>query len=59
MKDYIFCYLEFETLSYYMAWSGIHKLEKTGYKPSVSLDQGISELVKGYKMIKNTRYGNV
>ena len=35
------------------------KLEKTGYKPSVSLDQGISELVKGYKMIKNTRYGNV
>jgi nucleoside-diphosphate-sugar epimerase len=35
------------------------KLESTGWQPKVSLDAGIRELVKGYSMIKNTRYGNV
>jgi len=35
------------------------KLESTGWKPTVGLDDGIRELVKGYKMLKNTRYGNV
>ena len=35
------------------------KLESTGFKPSVSLDEGIAELVKGYSMITNTQYGNV
>lgn len=35
------------------------KLEKTGYKTSMSLEAGIVELIKGYTMIKNTRYGNV
>lgn len=35
------------------------KLEKTGYKTSMSLEAGIAELIKGYTMIKNTRYGNV
>ncbi len=35
------------------------KLEATGFKTSVSLDAGISELIKGYTMIKNTLYGNV
>lgn len=35
------------------------KIEKTGYSTSVSLDQGIAELIKGYKMIKNSLYGNV
>lgn len=35
------------------------KLEATGFKTSVSLDAGISELIKGYTMIKNSRYGNV
>lgn len=35
------------------------KLEATGYKTSVSLDTGIRELIKGYTMIKNSRYGNV
>ena len=35
------------------------KIEKTGYKPEYSLDQGIHELVKGYRMISNAMYGNV
>lgn len=35
------------------------KIEKTVYKPIYSLDMGIGELVKGYTMISNTKYGNV
>ncbi|NYG33376.1 SDR family oxidoreductase [Sphaerotilus montanus] len=35
------------------------KLESTGFKTAVSLDVGIAELIKGYTMIRNTRYGNV
>jgi nucleoside-diphosphate-sugar epimerase len=35
------------------------KLESTGWKPQVSLDDGIKELIKGYIMLKNTKYGNV
>ena len=35
------------------------KLESTGYKTSFSLDHGIEELIKGFTMIKNTKYGNV
>jgi nucleoside-diphosphate-sugar epimerase len=35
------------------------KIESTGFKPEFSLDRGISELIKGYKMIRNTIYGNV
>jgi nucleoside-diphosphate-sugar epimerase len=35
------------------------KIEKTGFRPAFSLDQGIAELLKGYAMIKNTRYGNI
>jgi len=35
------------------------KIEATGYKPDVSLDKGISELVKGFTMLRNTRFGNV
>ncbi len=35
------------------------KIEATGFKPKFSLDHGVSELIKGYTMIKNTRYGNV
>jgi len=35
------------------------KVERTGYRPAVSLDDGIRELVKGYAMIRNTKYTNV
>lgn len=35
------------------------KIEKTGYKPAFSLDFGIQELIKGFAMIKNTKYGNI
>jgi nucleoside-diphosphate-sugar epimerase len=35
------------------------KLEATGYRPVVSLDAGITELLKGYRMLKNNQYGNV
>ena len=35
------------------------KIEGTGWKPEFSLDAGISDLIKGYTMIKNTRYGDV
>ncbi len=34
------------------------KIEAIGFKPVYSLDHGICELIKGYTMIKNTRYGN-
>ena len=35
------------------------KIEATGWKPEFSLDAGIEELVKGFTMIRNTRFGNV
>ena len=35
------------------------KIESTGFKTEFSLDRGIGELIKGYTMIKNSRYGNV
>ena len=35
------------------------KIEATGYKTEFSLDRGIGELIKGYSMIRNSRYGNV
>ena len=35
------------------------KLEATGFKPQVSLDAGIAELIKGFTMLKNTVHGNV
>ena len=35
------------------------KLEKTGFKPVYSLENGIQELIKGYAMLQNTRYTNI
>ena len=35
------------------------KIEGTGFSPIHSLDSGIQELVKGYAMIKNSKYGNI
>ena len=35
------------------------KIEKTGFETKYSLEAGIKELIKGYKMIRNIRYGNI
>lgn len=35
------------------------KIEAVGFKPQYSLDDGIVELIKGYTMLRNTRYGNI
>jgi len=34
------------------------KIERTGFRPCFSLDAGIAELIKGYAMIRNSRYTN-
>ena len=35
------------------------KIEQTGFRPAYPLDDGIQELMKGYTVIRNSRYGNV
>ena len=35
------------------------KLEKTGWKPQKSLDDGIIELIKCYSMLKVNKYSNI
>lgn len=35
------------------------KIEKMGFKPTYTLRKGIEELVKGYRMINNRKYGNI
>jgi len=35
------------------------KIESMGFRPRYSLDSGITELIKGFSMIKNTRFGNI
>lgn len=35
------------------------KIEAAGFLPHHSLETGIAELIKGFTMIRNTRYGNV
>ncbi len=34
------------------------KIERTGFAPRVTLDRGIAELIKGYAMIRNSKYAN-
>lgn len=35
------------------------RIEATGYMPKYSLDDGIVELIKGYRMIRDRVYGNI
>lgn len=35
------------------------RIEETGYLPKYTLDDGIQELIKGYRMIRDRVYGNV
>src|SRR5205085_11083581 len=35
------------------------KIERTGYKTAFSLDEGIREHIKGFAMIRNSRYANI
>ncbi len=35
------------------------KLERTGWAPDWTLDAGVAELIRGYRMIRNSRYANV
>lgn len=35
------------------------KIQAAGFNPQYSLEMGIEELIKGYVMLKNTRYSNV
>ncbi len=35
------------------------KIEKTGFQPLYSLEMGIKELVKGYRILTNSKYSNV
>jgi len=35
------------------------KIESTGFKPVYSLEDGIAELIKGYKIIERNQYANV
>jgi nucleoside-diphosphate-sugar epimerase len=35
------------------------KIETTGFKPLVSLQEGISELIKGYQIIKSNSFSNI
>jgi len=35
------------------------KIESTGFKTQMGLDAGIQELIKGFRMINNRKYGNI
>jgi nucleoside-diphosphate-sugar epimerase len=35
------------------------KIEKTGYKPQVTLQDGIAELIKAYQVIRHTEFTNL
>ena len=35
------------------------KLEATGWKPVLTLEDGVKELIKSYKIIKRNNYANI
>ncbi len=35
------------------------KIDKTGFEPACSLELGINELIKGYKILIDNKYGNI
>jgi len=35
------------------------KIEKIGFKPDISLEEGIMELIKGFQIIKRNQYANI
>jgi len=35
------------------------RLASTGFKPEWSIERGITELIKGYKILRNNRYSNI
>jgi nucleoside-diphosphate-sugar epimerase len=35
------------------------KIEATGFKPCIGLDEGIKELIKGYQIVRRNQYANV
>lgn len=35
------------------------KIERTGYRPAVSLQEGIAELIKGYQVLRRNQFANV
>ena len=35
------------------------KIEKTGFKPKRSMEQGIEELIKGYQILRSNQFRNI
>ena len=35
------------------------RIEATGFKPGVSLQKGIAELIKGYQVVKRNQFSNI
>lgn len=35
------------------------KIEETGFNPTISLSEGIDELIKGFKVLSNNKYSNI
>jgi nucleoside-diphosphate-sugar epimerase len=35
------------------------KIEKTGFNPDISLQEGVTELIKGYQIIRRNQFANI